>query len=119
MLNHYSTRLARLPFGVAIALSLVILFTPDSGVPVAPPGTDKVIHLLLFAALAITGRTAGTPAPALLAGLIGYAGLSEVLQAALPIGRSGDVIDASVDILGAIAGLAVYAFARRRGSGAT
>lgn len=105
------------PFAAAVLLSLAVLFMPASGVPTAPPGTDKVIHLLLFALLAVTGRLAGLRTPWLLAGLVAYAGLSEVLQAVLPIGRSGGLADALTDIAGAGLGLAAFApVARRRGS---
>lgn len=101
MLNHYRNYLRHLPFAGTVVVSWVILFTPESGVPTAPPGTDKVVHLLLFAALAGTGRLARLPAAPLLVGLVGYAALSEVLQELLPIGRSGDWVDALVDIIGA------------------
>lgn len=97
------------PFLCALAVSLVVLFTPASGVPSAPPGTDKVIHLLLFALLAATGRWAGLRAAPLLLGLVLYAGVSEVLQALLPLGRSGDVLDALVDVAGALLGCAAAA----------
>ena len=69
-----------LPFGLAVLLSLVVLFLPASGVPSSPPGTDKVVHLLLFAVLAVTARTAGWRAAPVLAGLLGYAALSEVVE---------------------------------------
>jgi hypothetical protein len=69
-----------LPFVVAVLLSVIVLFTPASGVPTAPPGTDKVVHFLLFALLMGTGRYARLPLTPLLAGLIGYAAVSEVLQ---------------------------------------
>ncbi|MEQ3552322.1 VanZ family protein [Pseudonocardia nematodicida] len=108
-----------LPFVLALVLSVLVLFTPASGVPTAPPGTDKVVHLLLFAALAVTGRVAGLPARPLLAGLVLYAVFSEVLQALLPLGRSGDLADVAADVLGAGLGLAVAAGAgalRRRRS---
>lgn len=98
-----------LPFGLAVLLSLVVLFTPASGVPSAPPGTDAVVHLLLFAALAVTGRVAGPRAAPLLAGLAGYAVLSEVLQAVLPLGRSGSLADGLVDVAGALLGVGVHA----------
>ncbi|TCK24966.1 VanZ family protein [Pseudonocardia endophytica] len=97
------------PFAVAVLLSLVVLFTPESGVPTAPAGTDKVVHLLLFALLAFTGRRAGMHWAALLAGLVAYAGVSEVLQATLPIGRDGDLGDALTDVTGAAFGLAAFA----------
>ncbi len=104
------------PFVVAVLLSLVVLFTPESGVPTAPAGTDKVIHLLLFALLAATGRRAGIGAGWLLAGLVVYAGLSEVLQATLPLGRDGDVWDALVDTAGVLLGLVGFALVTRRAS---
>jgi hypothetical protein len=116
LLNHDRVQLTRLPFGIAIAVSLVVLFTPESGVPSAPPGTDKLVHFLLFAALMITGRIAGFTAVALLSGLVCYAAISEVLQSVLPLGRSGDITDALVDTAGiAIAG-ALFALWRRRRS---
>lgn len=105
--------LARVPFAVAVVLSLVVLFTPASGVPTAPPGTDKVIHLLVFALLAGTGRWAGLCTVPLVLGLAVYAGVSEVLQAALPIGRDGDALDALVDVAGALLGLGAHALLRR------
>lgn len=104
MLNHYRVKLLRVPFVVVAAASMVILFTPESGVPTAPPGTDKVVHLALFAALTVTGRVAGIGPVALAVGLCGYAGASELLQSLLPIGRNGGVLDAAVDVAGIACG---------------
>ncbi|WP_253772171.1 VanZ family protein [Goodfellowiella coeruleoviolacea] len=88
-------------------LSVVVLFTPESGVPSAPPGTDKLVHAGLFALLAITGYAAGIVRTWQLAVLLlGYAAGSEVLQSLLPIGRDGDVLDALTDVVGAAVGLA-------------
>ncbi|NYI83452.1 VanZ family protein [Saccharopolyspora hordei] len=98
---------------IAVAVSLLVLFMPASGVPTAPPGTDKVVHAALFAALALTGRTAGIPAVTLLPALAGYAAVSEVLQGLLPIGRSCDVVDGLVDVAGAAIGWAVVALTRK------
>jgi VanZ like protein len=118
LLDHYRARLTRIPFGAAALASLVILFTPESGVPTAPPGTDKVVHVVLFAVLAATGRIAGLRTSRLLPGLVGYAVVSEILQGLLPIGRSCEVIDGLVDVAGAVAGCAIVA-ATRRISGAS
>ncbi|WP_394616480.1 VanZ family protein [Lentzea sp. JNUCC 0626] len=88
-----------LPFVIAALPSVVVLFTPESGVPSSPPGTDKVVHTLLFALLAFTGLYAKIPR--VLLWLVLYAGLSEVLQQLItPLHRSGDVLDALVDVLG-------------------
>ncbi|WP_086666721.1 hypothetical protein [Lentzea kentuckyensis] len=98
-----------LPFVIAALLSVVVLFTPESGVPTAPPGTDKVIHTLLFALLAFTGLYAKISR--VLPMLVVYAGVSEVLQQLItPLHRSGDVLDALVDVLGI--GLGWFVFAR-------
>jgi VanZ family protein len=91
-----------------VLVSLVVLFAPASATPSTwPPGTDKVVHLALFAALALTGRRAGLPAPALAVGLVAYAAGSEVLQGVLPIGRDAEVLDGVVDVVGVALGLAV------------
>ncbi|MFD7653538.1 VanZ family protein [Actinosynnema sp. NPDC059797] len=98
-----------LPFVVAALLSVIVLFTPQSGVPDSPPGTDKVVHLLLFALLTVTGRHARLPFGALVAGLVGYAAVSEVLQWLITaLGRGGDVLDALVDVAGIGLGLLVF-----------
>ncbi len=113
MLNPYRTHLGRWSFAVALGISAVILFTPESGVPNAPPGTDKVVHLVLFATLAITGRAAGLRSLPLLIGLAWYAALSEALQGLLPLGRSADPMDAVVDFVGAVAGWALTVAIRK------
>ena len=106
-------RAGRVAFACLFALSLVILFSPTSG-PSGITVSDKLVHLVLFAALAVTGRLAGVPTVQLAIGLAGYAGVSEVLQAALPIGRDGDVRDAFADVLGVATGLILFSVARRR-----
>ncbi len=101
-----------LPFVVAALLSVIVLFTPASGVPTAPPGTDKVVHFLLFALLMGTGRYARMPTGPLVAALVGYAAVSEVLQWLITaLNRGGDVLDALVDVAGVGFG---YLVARRR-----
>ncbi|WP_439660794.1 VanZ family protein [Lentzea sp. HUAS TT2] len=105
-----------LPFVIAALLSVVVLFTPESGVPTSPPGTDKVVHTVLFALLAFTGLYAKLPRILLL--LVVYAGVSEVLQQVItPLHRSGDVLDALVDVLGIGLGWAIAAAVRSRRHG--
>ncbi|WP_222850176.1 VanZ family protein [Allosaccharopolyspora coralli] len=92
---------------------MVILFTPASGVPSAPPGTDVIVHLTLFAALAGTGALARLPPRPLTLGLALYAGASEVLQMLLPLGRSGDPVDVLADLAGVALGLTAAVWAPR------
>ena len=56
--------------GVLVAVSLVVLFIPASDTPQLLPGLDKVVHLVLFAALALSGRWAGLPPMPLGIGLV-------------------------------------------------
>ena len=100
--------LARSAFAVTVLVSLVVLFAPADDVPAAPAGVDKVVHLLLFLALAATGRWAGVRPWPLAAGLLGYAVVSEVLQAVTPLARSGSLADLAADALGALLGLVVW-----------
>ena len=112
-------QVGRAAFAGVVLLSLVVLFSPASEVPSGLPVNDKVVHASLFAALAVTGRLAGYATRLLAIGLVVYAGVSEVLQAALPIHRDGDVRDALADALGVLAGLALAQVAVRRRSRAS
>ena len=109
--------MSRVAFALVVVLSVVMLFSPGSDVPSGIPVNDKLIHFLLFAALAVTGWLAGVPAVRLAVGLVAYAGVSEVLQSMLPINRDGDVRDAVADTLGALVGLVLVVAARRRSRG--
>jgi VanZ family protein len=111
--------LARVAFAVAVLVSLAVLFAPASQVPFAPPGVDKIVHGVLFLVLALTGLWAGIGRTgigrtALGASLIAYAAVSEVIQGVTPLARTASVADWLADVVGVLAGLAVWALARRR-----
>jgi hypothetical protein len=99
------------PFGGVLLLSAVSFFTPGPDLPQGPAVSDKVEHAAIFVALALTGRFAGIRPARLLVGLLGYAVLSEVLQAVLPIHRDGDWRDAVADGIGVVTGLAAVRLA--------
>ncbi|NUS43992.1 MAG: VanZ family protein [Mycobacteriaceae bacterium] len=99
-----------LPFVAVVLVSLPILFAPASDVPTAPPGADKLVHLALFAALAITGSLARIPRTPLAATLAAYALGSEILQAALPLHRSFSLADVAADLSGLAFGLLLCRF---------
>lgn len=106
--------------GVLLA-SLVVLFLPGPEVPATPGHTDKLVHAGLFAVLAVAVRGVGVRPPATAARLAGYAVVSEVLQAVLPLGRDGSVGDALTDGVGVLLGLAAvggWGALRRRRAGA-
>lgn len=89
---------------MTVLASFVILFAPGDG-EVAPfSGSDKVVHLLLFAALAASTRWRFGSALAGLAYVAAYAGISEIIQAVALPGRSGDPVDVLADLVGATIG---------------
>ena len=106
--------LSRGAFAVAVLVSLAVLFAPADDVPASPPGVDKVVHLLLFAALALTGRWAGARAGALGVLLVVYAAVSEVVQGVSALERSASVADWAADTVGVLGGLLTWAWAARR-----
>jgi VanZ family protein len=109
--------LSRGVLAVAVLVSLAVLFAPGDDVPSAPPGVDKLVHLVLFAALALSGRWAGIRAAVLGALLVVYAGASEVVQGWLPLERSASVADWGADVAGVLLGLLLAAGLLRRTGG--
>lgn len=101
------------PFVLAWLWSFLVLFTPGPDLPQHVDVWDKLGHASLFAAIALTGRFARVPARWVLAILVGYAAISEVLQWQLPIHRDGDWHDSLADIIGTVCALAVWAGAVR------
>lgn len=106
--------LRRVSLLLSVLLSFVVLFSPGSDVPGAPPGVDKIVHFSLFALLALTGRWAGARPVRLGAVLACYAVVSEFVQAYAPISRDGSVTDALADTLGMLVALGLAAAAQRR-----
>jgi VanZ family protein len=86
----------------------VVLFTPASGVPWAPPGVDKLVHAVLFAGLAVSGRWAGLARGVLAVLLVVYAAVSEVVQEWGPLDRTGSPADLLADVAGLLLGLLVW-----------
>jgi hypothetical protein len=106
--------LARGVFAVAVLVSLAVLFAPASDVPSAAAGVDKVVHLALFAALALTGRWAGAGARPLAVLLLGYAAVSEVVQGLSALDRSMSLADWVADAVGVLLGLVLWGLAADR-----
>jgi VanZ family protein len=109
--------LSRGAFAVTVLVSLAVLFAPASDVPSAPPGVDKIVHGLLFLALAFSGRWAGIRQSLLGGALVGYAVVSELVQGLTPLARSASVGDWLADVVGVLAGLALWALVARRADG--
>ena len=94
-------------------LSGYVLFWPSpAGSRVTLPGADKLVHAGLFLLLALTARLRFGAAGRVLAALLVYAAVSELVQAVLLPRRSGDLLDLGADAAGALLG---WALARRVG----
>jgi hypothetical protein len=89
----------------ALAANLVLLFWPDGVGAGGPDHLDKAAHAASFAVLAWTGLRAGLPVRLLAVALSAHAGSSELVQAALLPGRSGDVWDVVADLAGVALGV--------------
>ena len=94
----------RWAFALATAVHLVVLYWPRSVSMGGPAHLDKITHVAVFAAVAVAGLCARLPAAALLAALSLHAIVSEVLQATVLPGRSGDPFDVLADLVGVLLG---------------
>ncbi|MGY1755267.1 VanZ family protein [Blastococcus sp. SYSU D01042] len=106
--------LARGVFAVVLLLSLAVLFAPASDVPAAPAGVDKLVHVGLFAALALSGRWAGMTTRVLAPLLVVYAAVSEVLQGVAVVDRTVSAADWVADVVGVLLGLVLWSAVTRR-----
>ncbi len=86
----------------AVVVQLLALYLPRVPVPGGDSllGSDKAVHVLLFAAVMLTGVLAGVPARWLALALVAHAGISELVQHLLLPTRSGDVLDLVADVAG-------------------
>jgi hypothetical protein len=100
---------------LAIGWSIIIfigLSIPSSGLPDLS-NRDKIIHALIFVGFAYLWRRAGlTERQTLIWGSV-YAVVSEIYQALMPIGRSGDWQDTAADMVGVLVGLLLARLAAR------
>ena len=92
--------LAGLAAVVAVVLQLCVLYWPVVTVEGPVSWTDKVVHVLVFAVPTyLVGRALRRVGPVVAIFLV-HAPVSELVQHFLLPGRSGDVWDAVVDVIG-------------------
>ena len=96
---------------VTAVLSVAMLW-PTHQPPPAPNGTDKIVHLIAFAALAFplarTGRIGLIP---VFVGASVFGGLIELIQPSF--GRSADMQDWIADVTGVALGIVLALLYRR------
>ena len=106
-----------IPLTLAVTLTLTVaMLWPMDQPPPAPDGTDKLVHLIAFAALAFplarTGRFGLLP---VFIGASAFGGAIELIQPSF--NRSADVNDWIADIIGVALGIGcglLYRRIRRR-----
>ena len=100
-----------LTFVVTLILTVAMLWPLDQPPP-APEGTDKLVHLITFAALAFplarTGRIGLLP---VFIGASAFGGVIELVQPSF--NRSASVSDWVTDVVGVIFGIGCGLFYRR------
>lgn len=92
----------------AVVLQLVVLYVP-SGVGQQPfPGSDKVVHVVVFLVPVLVALLAGVR-PAVVVGVFAaHAVVSETVQALFLPARSGDPADVLADLTGVALGVAAW-----------
>lgn len=101
---------------LAVAVQVVVLYAPRA--PGSPlfPGSDKVVHVLVFAVPVLLLLLAGAPVRLVLVVLGLHAVVSEVVQGAVLPGRSADPLDVVADLVGVAVGWWLWRLARVRGT---
>jgi hypothetical protein len=93
--------------GLAVAVQLAVLYSPDGGGPLLFPQSDKVVHVAVFLVPVALAVVAGFRRWLVVAVFAAQAVLSEVVQAVFLPHRSGDVLDAVADLTGVALGVLV------------
>ena len=102
-----------IPLTLIVTLTLIVaMLWPLEAPPPAPEGSDKLVHLVAFAALAFplarTGRFGLLP---VFVGASAFGGAIELIQPSF--NRSADVNDWVADVVGVILGIGLGLLYRR------
>jgi len=103
-------------FGVALAIQLIVVYSPEGIGGPSINGLDKVVHVSIFAAPALAALLAGMSAPWALGILALHAPVSELVQRFVLSMRTGDLFDVMADLGGVALGWLVYLVWTRRQS---
>ena len=94
----------RAGFAVSVVVQVLVLYLPRVPAPPGPGELDKVVHALVFAAVAWTGLRIGLPSGPLIGLLLANAVVSEVYQGLFLSQRTGDPLDTAADAIGVLLG---------------
>lgn len=108
---------------VVVITAIAYLTLVPSPLPEPPTplfdGADKVVHGLMFLVLAwclnrdLSRQKSLVTAAAAFALATVYGGLIEILQGAMQLGRSADILDFAADVAGAATGSLISYFTKR------
>jgi hypothetical protein len=101
-------------FALLALAHVAALYWPRVSVADPVAGSDKVVHVLLFALPAAAGLRAGLRPAYLLLPLALHAPVSEALQHFVLPNRSGDVLDVLADLGGVVVGATAAVVGRTR-----
>ena len=113
--SHRDRRLGRAVLWVllvvAVVVQLVVLYLPSGGGQQPFPGSDKVVHVLVFLVPVLVALLAGLR-PAIVVGVFAvHAVVSETVQALFLPARSGDPADVLADLIGVTLGVVAWRLA--------
>jgi hypothetical protein len=97
----------RAGLALAVVIQLVVLYNPTQppmGGLTSTLGVDKLVHAAIFAVVMLAGRRARLSRVPLLLLTVVQAPVSEVVQATLLPGRTGDPWDVVADLSGCLLG---------------
>jgi hypothetical protein len=92
---------------VALCTNLAVLYWPRAVSQGGIPYADKVVHIAIFAIVAVAGLWARVPVTWLVSLLVVDAVSSELVQHWLLANRTGDPADVAADLVGVAVGLLV------------
>lgn len=107
----------RLLLALALMVQLAVLYAPRAPAVGGGVGVDKVVHVLVFGAVAVAALRCGLPSVPVLLVSAAHAVVSELAQALLLSGRSGDPADVVADLVGVGVGALLHRARRHRAAG--
>lgn len=107
-LSPLARRYAGAAFLLCLTAILYLSLAPSDATPAANLGWDKARHALAYFILTGSGLFAFGPRLGLLGGVVLLGGGVEVAQAAMDLGRQGDLADLAANLTGEGGALAIW-----------
>ena len=92
-------------FAISVLINVVVLYSPRAVSGGGVPYADKLVHIVIFALVAVTGLCARLPLVWLVGLLVTQAVVSELVQHWFLPNRTGDPRDVAADLVGVAVGV--------------